>query len=73
MDQKQATILALTDNAAEKVKTLMEQEGEETSACGSAFGPAAVPASSTRSTSTTRSPMMTRSSRKRESKSSSTR
>ncbi len=29
MDQKQATIIALTDNAAKKVKTLMEQEGEE--------------------------------------------
>ena len=29
MDQKQATILALTDNAADKVKALMEQEGEE--------------------------------------------
>ncbi|CAN5293543.1 iron-sulfur cluster insertion protein ErpA [soil metagenome] len=30
MDQKQATtILSITDNAAEKVKALMEQEGEE--------------------------------------------
>jgi iron-sulfur cluster assembly accessory protein len=28
MDQK-TTILSITDNAAEKVKTLMEQEGEE--------------------------------------------
>src|SRR3712207_7129671 len=29
MDQKQETILNITDNAAEKVKTLMVQEGEE--------------------------------------------
>jgi Fe-S cluster assembly iron-binding protein IscA len=29
MDQKQETILNVTDNAAEKVKTLMAQEGEE--------------------------------------------
>ena len=29
MDQKQQTIVSLTDNAAEKVKTLMAQEGEE--------------------------------------------
>ena len=29
MDQQQATIVSLTDNAAAKVKELMEQEGEE--------------------------------------------
>ena len=29
MEQKQATIVNITDNAAEKVKTLMAQEGEE--------------------------------------------
>ena len=29
MDQKQETILTITDNAAEKVKALMAQEGEE--------------------------------------------
>jgi iron-sulfur cluster assembly accessory protein len=29
MDQKQETILNITDNAAEKVKALMAQEGEE--------------------------------------------
>jgi iron-sulfur cluster assembly accessory protein len=29
MDQKTTTILSITDNAAEKVKGLMEQEGEE--------------------------------------------
>src|SRR3712207_9135119 len=29
MDQKQETIVSITDNAAEKVKTLMAQEGEE--------------------------------------------
>jgi iron-sulfur cluster assembly accessory protein len=29
MDQKQETILNITDNAAEKVRTLMAQEGEE--------------------------------------------
>ena len=29
MEQKEATIINITDNAAEKVKTLMAQEGEE--------------------------------------------
>ena len=29
MDQKQETIVSITDNAAEKVKTLLAQEGEE--------------------------------------------
>src|SRR3712207_8345144 len=29
MEQKEATIVNITDNAAEKVKTLMAQEGEE--------------------------------------------
>jgi iron-sulfur cluster assembly accessory protein len=29
MDQKQETIINITDNAAEKVKALMAQEGEE--------------------------------------------
>ena len=29
MDQKQETIVNITDNAAEKVKTLLAQEGEE--------------------------------------------
>ena len=29
MEQKQAIIVNITDNAAEKVKTLMAQEGEE--------------------------------------------
>ena len=29
MDQKQETILNITDNAAEKVRDLMAQEGEE--------------------------------------------
>ena len=29
MDQQQATLITMTDNAAEKVKGLMEQEGEE--------------------------------------------
>ena len=29
MDQQQATLITMTDNAAEKVRGLMEQEGEE--------------------------------------------
>jgi Fe-S cluster assembly iron-binding protein IscA len=59
MDQK-TTILSITDNAAEKVKGLMEQEGEEDLALRIGVRPAAAPASSTRSTSTTRSTTTTR-------------
>jgi Fe-S cluster assembly iron-binding protein IscA len=62
MDQKQETIINITDNAAEKVKALMAQEGEEDLALRA---PAVAPASSTASTSTTRSTTTTRSSRPR--------
>ena len=53
MDQKQATIISLTDNAADKVKGLMEQEGGEDLALRIGVRPVDAPGSSTPSTSTT--------------------